>query len=174
MPDTGLDLSPGTTLVAKLLNNSGVVQVEDTEERDGQEFVKLSGRGDITLRLPLEETARLLRPPVPKDQAKRWLATLRNAETVADERPFSQRYPEYEAVLAEGASDELVDTLRRLYASRYAPARGDKRLISLYEQIAVGEIVHVLDLAEADLVEELHAIHAVAGTFAPDAPERPA
>lgn len=174
MPDTGLDLSPGTTLVAKLLNNSGVVQVEGTEERDGQELVRLTGRGDITLRLPLDETARLLRPPVSKDQAEQWLATLREAETVTDERPFVERYPEYEAILAEGASDELVDALRRLYASRYAPARGDKRLISLYEQIAVGEIAHVLDLAEADLIEELHTIHAVGGTFAPDALKRSA
>jgi RNA polymerase-interacting CarD/CdnL/TRCF family regulator len=174
MTGTELDLSPGTTLIAvNLAINSGVVRVEGTEERDGQEYVVLDAR-HLTMRIPMANVGNLLRAPVSRQQAERWLSVLRDAETTVDERPWDDRYADYDAALEPGASDQLVEMLRRLYASHYASSTGERRLIWKYENIVLAEIAYVLDLSEEALRDELHTIHSAAGTFSPDAAARPA
>jgi RNA polymerase-interacting CarD/CdnL/TRCF family regulator len=164
-----IDFTPGTVLV---LEHSGLATVVGQTEEFGAQYIHFEIASGGSAAIPLETLREYggVRALVGQHVAARWLAMLRDTELVSDDRPFRVRTDEHTRALANGSGDDLVRSLRRLYASRYAASAGDRELITMLEERIIPELAHVLGVDVTQLIAELHGVHA---TFSASAAARP-
>jgi hypothetical protein len=162
---------PGTYVVCR---SRGLQRVERTKALNGKTFVVLEDevRG-AKMFVPLEEAMNSLRALISREEAERRLAILRWTVAEPDLRPLRERHPVYMRTREKGTDDERVRVLQQLYASPFSRTYHEDRIVDLYEGAVVDEIAHVLARPNVELVQELHEVHSVTGSFAKTAGERP-
>lgn len=143
----------------------GVVQIEGPEDQDGRPFIRLK-HPSMTLHVPAENLAKVVRRPIAPAQAQGLLAKLRSHDGDYDRRRFEHRYRDGMRALVKGTLERQVELLHGFYLSPYQPSFGERRLIMTLEDVVLGELVLAMsapktleDLQKqrAALAEQLHA-----------------
>ncbi|HEY4177452.1 MAG TPA: hypothetical protein VGM90_11485 [Kofleriaceae bacterium] len=153
-----VDLSVGAVVV--LDDRGGLATVLRHWVWNGTPYVDLAVAMGGTFSLALTRLEQGgARAVIDRDEAMRRIDVLRDLTIVADERPFRVRAKEHMQVLGSGTDDDLLRSLRMLYASRYALTPTGRELIGLFEGPLLPEIAFVLGVDLAQLTSDLHAGH---------------
>ncbi len=118
----------------------GIVQIEGTEQREGKSFVRLK-HPTMTIHVPVESLAKAVRQPIATAQAEVLLARLRSRDGEPDMRHFAHRHRDVMRVMVKGTLEQQTEALHRLYSSPFTPTFGERKLMTMLEDIVLGELV---------------------------------
>lgn len=132
----------------------GLGRIEDFVDMKGEPFVRIRLASRV-LALSEELARRSLTPPMALEDAEAMLDRLTFRSAKGDERPKDDQHITSIKTLSKGSWIEIEQRLATLYASRWKPTYGGKRMLVMYEMTLMPILAHALGRDEKALTEDI-------------------
>ncbi len=110
---------------------------------------------------------------LPRDEAERLLAIVRDQTDTADDRKWTDRARDIQRAIIGGSLEQQARALHALYRARFKPTLPQRRMMQKLEDGVVGPIAAALGRDRGDLARELEALHPALSKDARPAPPEP-